>query len=128
MRILTLLSDFGSRSPYPAAMKAVVAARVDAQFVDISHDVRRHDVREGAFLLASVAPLSPTGAGDPPRPPPSIPPSASGPHPPPFTAATSSPPRRRDCCGANQPPASAVPLMIRWLWRGPAGSGGGACW
>src|SRR3972149_4463996 len=61
MRILTLLSDFGARSPYPAAMKAVVAARVDAQFVDISHDVRRHDVREGAFLLASVAPFCPTG-------------------------------------------------------------------
>src|SRR3972149_6981767 len=61
MRILTLLSDFGSRSPYPAAMKAVVAVRVDAQFVDISHDVRRHDVREGAFLLASVAPFCPTG-------------------------------------------------------------------
>src|SRR3970282_2263148 len=61
MRILTLLSDFGSRSPYPAAMKAVVAARVDAQFVDISHDVRRHDVREGAFPLASVAPFCPTG-------------------------------------------------------------------
>src|SRR3989304_7392280 len=61
MRILTLLSDFGSRSPYPAAMKAGVAVRVDAQFVDISHDVRRHDVREGAFLLASVAPFCPTG-------------------------------------------------------------------
>ncbi len=61
MRLLTLLSDFGARSPYPAAMKAVVAARVDAQFVDISHDVRRHDVREGAFLLASVAPFCPAG-------------------------------------------------------------------
>src|SRR3972149_3903078 len=150
MRILTLLSDFGARSPYPAAMKAVVAARVDAQFVDISHDVRRHDVREGAFLLASVAPFCPTGtvpraggrrggrwwwwpgdsaSSDPTtacscrqrtaserrRPTTSIPPSASGPHPPPFPAVTSSPPRRRDCCGANQPPASAVPLMIRWL-------------
>src|SRR3972149_1469765 len=61
MRILTLLSDFGARSPYPAAMKAVVAARGDAQFVDISHDVRRHDVRGGAFLRASVAPFCPTG-------------------------------------------------------------------
>ncbi len=61
MRLLTLLSDFGSRSPYPAAMKAVVAARVAARFVDISHDVRRHDVREGAFLLASIAPFCPSG-------------------------------------------------------------------
>ncbi len=61
MRLLTLLSDFGSRSPYPAAMKAVVAARVEACFLDISHDVRRHDVREGAFLLAAVAPFCPAG-------------------------------------------------------------------
>jgi len=61
MRLLTLLSDFGSRSPYPAAMKAVVAARVEVRFLDISHDVRRHDVREGAFLLASVAPFCPAG-------------------------------------------------------------------
>jgi hypothetical protein len=61
VRLLTLLSDFGARSPYPAAMRAVVAARVDACFVDISHDVRRHDIREGAFLLASIAPLCPAG-------------------------------------------------------------------
>ncbi len=61
MRLLTLLSDFGSRSPYPAAMKAVVAARVEVRFLDISHDVRRHDVREGAFLLAAVAPFCPAG-------------------------------------------------------------------
>ncbi len=61
MRLLTLLSDFGSRSPYPAAMKAVVAARVSARLVDISHDVRRQDIREGAFLLASVAPWCPAG-------------------------------------------------------------------
>lgn len=61
VRLLTLLSDFGSGSPYAAAMKAVVAARVAAQMIDISHDVPRHDVRQGAFLLASVAPFCPAG-------------------------------------------------------------------
>lgn len=61
MRLLTLLSDFGADSPYPAAMKAVVAARVTVQFLDISHGVGRHNVRQGAFLLASVAPWCPAG-------------------------------------------------------------------
>jgi len=61
LRILTLLSDFGSGSSYPAAMKAVVAARVDALMIDISHDLPRHDVRAGAFLLAAVAPVCPAG-------------------------------------------------------------------
>ncbi|HYM69121.1 MAG TPA: SAM-dependent chlorinase/fluorinase [bacterium] len=60
MRILTFLSDFGSRSPYPAAMKGA-AAGGDAVFVDISHDVPRHDIRAGAYLLWSAAPAFPPG-------------------------------------------------------------------
>ena len=61
MQIVTLLSDFGSGSPYPAQMKAAVASVCDATFIDISHDVRRHDVRMGAYLLASVASRTPAG-------------------------------------------------------------------
>ena len=61
MRLLTLLSDFGSASPYPAAMKAVVAARVEVVFLDITHDVPRHDVQQGAYLLAAVVPCCPPG-------------------------------------------------------------------
>ncbi len=61
MRLLTLLSDFGADSPHPAAMKAVVAARVDAVFLDISHSVARHDIRQGAFMLASVVRYCPAG-------------------------------------------------------------------
>lgn len=59
--IVTLLSDFGSTSPYPAAMKAVIAGLCDATLIDITHDVRRHDVRMGAYLLAAVAPWLPAG-------------------------------------------------------------------
>jgi len=59
--IVTLLSDFGSHSPYPAQMKAVLAASCDAVFIDITHDVPRHDVRTGAYLLAAVAPTTPAG-------------------------------------------------------------------
>jgi S-adenosylmethionine hydrolase len=56
-----LLSDFGSSSHYPAQMKAVLAASCDAVFIDITHDVPRHDLRTGAYLLAAVAPTTPAG-------------------------------------------------------------------
>jgi S-adenosylmethionine hydrolase len=54
-RLVTLLTDFGSASPYPAEMKLVLAARTDAAVMDISHDVPRHDVRAGAYLLRAAA-------------------------------------------------------------------------
>ncbi|TMI96158.1 MAG: SAM-dependent chlorinase/fluorinase, partial [Bacillati bacterium ANGP1] len=53
--IVTLLSDFGSGSPYPAQMKAILASWCEAVLIDITHDVPRHDVRAGAYLLAAVA-------------------------------------------------------------------------
>lgn len=59
MPIITLLSDFGSMSPYPASMKAILAAGCDATLIDISHDVPRHDIWVGAYLLAAVAPHLP---------------------------------------------------------------------
>ncbi len=61
MRIVTFLSDFGARSPYPGAMKGAAAASGSLTFVDISHDVPRHDVRAGAYLLWSAAPAFPRG-------------------------------------------------------------------
>ncbi len=61
MAIVTLLSDFGSASPYPAAMKTVVAGLCDAMLIDISHDVPKHDIRYGAYLLAALAPHVPAG-------------------------------------------------------------------
>lgn len=57
MALITLLSDFGSASGYPAAMKAVILSICPtAQIIDISHDVERHHIRAGAFLLWMVAP------------------------------------------------------------------------
>ncbi len=61
MRLLTLLSDFGADSPYPATMKAVLAARADAIFLDISHDIARHDISRAAFMLASIVRDCPAG-------------------------------------------------------------------
>src|SRR3989442_15143439 len=59
--IITLLSDFGSGSPYPAQMKVVLASWCEAVLIDITHDVPRHDVRAGAYLLAAVARTTPAG-------------------------------------------------------------------
>ncbi|MDQ7844691.1 MAG: SAM-dependent chlorinase/fluorinase [Armatimonadota bacterium] len=59
--LVTLLSDFGSHSPYPAAMKAVLVSCGQHLLVDISHDVPRHDVRAGAYLLSTIAPFVPAG-------------------------------------------------------------------
>ncbi len=62
MRIVTLLTDFGSGSPYPAEMKAVLLGLCHATIVDITHDVPRHDIARGAYLLAAVARVCPAGS------------------------------------------------------------------
>jgi S-adenosylmethionine hydrolase len=55
--MITLASDFGT--PYPAAMKGVMAQRTDARLVDVAHDFPRQDVRTAAFWLREVLPYFP---------------------------------------------------------------------
>ena len=64
MGVLTFLSDFGSQSPYPGAMRAVASgiAPSSVRFLDLTHEIRPQHVREGAFVLASVAPECPDGS------------------------------------------------------------------
>ncbi|MEM1606525.1 MAG: SAM-dependent chlorinase/fluorinase [Candidatus Bathyarchaeia archaeon] len=60
--IITLLSDFGLRDSYVAEMKAVILSIFpNVQIVDISHEVRKFDIRMGAFLLARAAQFFPKG-------------------------------------------------------------------
>ncbi len=60
--IVALLSDFGSKDPYVAEMKAVILNKCpDAQIIDISHEINKFDIRMGAFVLASAAPYFPQG-------------------------------------------------------------------
>lgn len=59
IKIVTFLSDFGSQSGYPAAMKGVAAEICDARFIDITHEVEPQNVRAGAFVLQMVAPYFP---------------------------------------------------------------------
>lgn len=57
---ITLLSDFGD--VYPASMKGVILRiHPDAKLVDISHSIKRHDIRAGAFILMNSARYFPSG-------------------------------------------------------------------
>jgi len=61
-RIITLLTDFGVQSTYPAQMKGVILERCpEAVIVDMSHGVPSHNVHTAAFMLASAAPAFPEG-------------------------------------------------------------------
>lgn len=55
MRI-ALVTDFGSRDPYVAAMKGVIAARTDAPILDLTHEIAPFDAWESAFFLRDIAP------------------------------------------------------------------------
>ncbi len=58
--LITFLTDFGWSGGYVAACEAaLVLLRPDAKVMHISHEVGVGDIREGAAVLARVAPLCP---------------------------------------------------------------------
>jgi S-adenosyl-L-methionine hydrolase (adenosine-forming) len=60
--IITLTTDFGSGSPYVAAMKGVIIGINPAvRLIDISHSVGPQNVHEAAVLLAEAATWFPAG-------------------------------------------------------------------
>lgn len=62
MAILTMLTDFGTRDYYVAAVKGVILSAAPATtIVDISHEVAPGDIAEASFLLAAAAPSFPPG-------------------------------------------------------------------
>lgn len=62
MKWITLLTDFGERDGYPAAMKgAIWQVAPDAQIVDITHEVAPQDVLEAMLTLSRVYPCYPKG-------------------------------------------------------------------
>lgn len=61
--LISLLSDFGSRDPSAGIMRGVVLGIApDALIVDISHEVDRYAVADGALLLWSALPYMPIGS------------------------------------------------------------------
>jgi S-adenosylmethionine hydrolase len=62
MKIVTLLSDFGLRDGYVAQMKGTILDLCpNAVITDISHDVERHNIPMGSFILETTAPYFPKG-------------------------------------------------------------------
>lgn len=57
--LIALLTDFGTRDPYVASMKGVIAGRCDATIIDLSHEIAPFDVFEAAFFLDAVMPYFP---------------------------------------------------------------------
>jgi S-adenosylmethionine hydrolase len=61
-RIITLITDFGLKDHFVAAMKGVMLEiNPELAFVDISHMVPPHDVHSGAFTLAQACAYFPAG-------------------------------------------------------------------
>ena len=58
---ICLLTDFGTRDPYAAAMKGVLRSRTDAEVVDLTHEIAAFDAWEAAFFLRDVVPYWPAG-------------------------------------------------------------------
>ena len=62
MKIVTLLSDFGLKDGYVAQMKGVILKRwPDTKIIDISHDIERHNVTMGSFVLETTVSYFPKG-------------------------------------------------------------------
>ena len=60
--LVALLTDFGTRDWYVAALKGVIASRAPrVRFIDITHEIPPQDVAAGAFTLAAAVPWLPPG-------------------------------------------------------------------
>ena len=60
---VSLLTDFGLRDPSAAICRGVILGIApEAEIVDISHEVRKYAIRDGALLLWCALPYLPVGA------------------------------------------------------------------
>ncbi len=60
MPLITLTTDFGTRSPYVAAMKGVISnIASDATILDLSHEIPPQDVMQAAYFVRDAIPWFP---------------------------------------------------------------------
>jgi S-adenosylmethionine hydrolase len=60
--LISLLTDFGARDMSAAILHGVIASIApDARIIDISHEVRKFAIRDGALLLWCALPYLPVG-------------------------------------------------------------------
>ena len=55
------MTDFGTRDPYVAAMKGVIASRAATPIIDLTHEIAPFDAWEAAFFLRDVVRYWPPG-------------------------------------------------------------------
>jgi S-adenosylmethionine hydrolase len=61
-RPITFLSDYGWRDEFAGVCRAVIATIAPgATVIDLTHGIARHDVSQGAALLANAVPYAPPG-------------------------------------------------------------------
>ena len=62
-RIISFLTDFGTKDAYVGEMKGVILGIYPyAKLVDISHKIEKHDILQGAFILLQVSSYFPKGS------------------------------------------------------------------
>lgn len=62
MSIITLITDYGTRDHYVAALKGVIlGVAPDVRIVDVTHEVEPHNVLHAAFVLRQIWPWYPPG-------------------------------------------------------------------
>jgi S-adenosylmethionine hydrolase len=59
--VITFLTDFGPDGAPAVCRGVMLGIAPDAQIVDISHNVRKYAIRDGAFLLTFALPWMPVG-------------------------------------------------------------------
>ena len=61
-RPITFLSDYGSTDEFAGVCRAVIARIApEARVIDLGHGIARHDVRQGATVLANAVGYAPAG-------------------------------------------------------------------
>jgi S-adenosylmethionine hydrolase len=62
MKLIALLTDYGLSDHYVGVIKGVIKGiSPESEIVDITHEVRAYDIREGAFLLLQASKYLPRG-------------------------------------------------------------------
>ncbi len=61
-RPITFLSDYGYEDEFAGVCRAVIARIApESKLIDLTHGIPRHDVRQGAAVLANAMPFTPPG-------------------------------------------------------------------
>lgn len=62
MKLIALLTDYGSSDHYVGVIKGVIkGVSPESEIIDITHEVRAYDIKEGAFLLLQASKYLPRG-------------------------------------------------------------------